>query len=170
MIDLHLVRGALDKIDGAFDLCEKGRTSAFVLAVNVRSQADGLRAIHADVHEALSGLADSIEAAGKGPKPKDELRALNGRYRAWRKDTLAVLEAESKVVAKAALADKGAAREALLAEARGTAGAAAPKDDAARKAAQAELEALGAGPADDDGSEMSIDEIERILADTKKKL
>jgi hypothetical protein len=168
VIDLHLVRSSLDKIDGAFELFNKGRASTFILSVNVRAQADGLWGIQDAAAAALTGLADQIQAVPNGPKAKEPIRELEGRYKAWRKDTLEVLEKEAKESDKAAEAGKGAAREALLREAKGQ--TAAPADDAAAKKAAAEIEALGAGPADPEGTEMSMDEIQRILADAKKKL
>jgi len=184
MLTEQMVRRALERVEGAFDTWEKGYTSELVLAVSVRAQADGLREIEPNAAIALSGLADEIDAVRQQPgKPKRAIRDLRGRFDTWRKDTLAVVGAEARRERETAEARRTADREDLLVRASGmTAGGTAqtpptPAEDKAMADALAEVEGLagppaseGEGPIDAEVEAMSIEEIERILAETRKKL
>jgi hypothetical protein len=184
MLTHQMVRRALERVDGAFEMYAKGLTSQLVLAVTIRAQADGLREIEPNAAIALAGLADEIDAADQQPvKPAQVIRELRKRFEAWQKDTLAIVEAESQRQREAAEAAKNAERAALLARAsQGVpAGRAAdvpvtptaPAEDKALADALAEVEGLE-GPdvseVDEEIAAMSIEEIERILEETRKKL
>ncbi|MBW1881338.1 MAG: hypothetical protein JRJ84_23530, partial [Deltaproteobacteria bacterium] len=120
MLTHQMVRRALERVDGAFQMHAKGLTSVLVLAVTVRAQADGLREFEPNAAIALAGLADEIEAAEQQPeKPKQVIYELRKRFDAWQKDTLAVVKAESRRQEEAATAAKAAERADLLARAGG---------------------------------------------------
>lgn len=210
MIETRMVRSALERIDGAFGLHEQGHASRLVLVVNVRRQADDLRAVEPVVAEALTGLAASIEAASG----KADIRELHGRFLDWREETLAVLEARDaakqaavatstaerrqklseaealvrgaeKAVAERHSADTVRAAEAAVAERHSTDTVRAAEEAVAERhspdtvrAAEDAVAGRHAAPAapapagsePEEGVEMSVEEIERILEETRKKL
>jgi len=180
MLNVSMVRRALERVEGAFQTYEEGLTSELVLTVTIRSQADGLRGVLPNAAIALAGLADDIDASKGRQKPKQVIRDLHRRFEAWQEDTLAIVEAESSREREVARAEEAAEREEFLARAGvGSASsqvAAAPPpspaEDEALVAAQAEVEGLEATGTstgvDDESAAMTIEEIERILQATRE--
>lgn len=173
MLERDVAKRSLERIASAFELYEQGRTTPFALAVVIRGQADGLRAMRPDVAEPLTGLAGDVEAAGKDPRPERIVADLAKRFAAWRKDTVAVLDAEVAATSaptpkqKAVLdeAERAARRERLLAEARAMSPSAAPA--ASPGAPVAATPKPAPKPADGE-EELSMEEIQRLLDGAKK--
>jgi hypothetical protein len=172
MFDKQMIRRSFERVTSAFELHERGGTSTFALTIVVRAQADSLRAIRPDVAEPLAGLADSVEAAGKEAHPEIALRDLAKRFDTWRKDTLAVLEAESRPATATTAKERAvlteeerrAAREKLLAEARAMSPGGAPASPGTAPGSPAPKAAVK--PVDED--DLSMEEIQKLLDGAKK--
>ncbi len=154
----HMVKRTLDRIDDSFRMFATGRISPFILAVNLRQHGASLGTEIPNAQVALEGLADEVDAeAAKTKDPKHAVAGMHERFKVWRKD----VEAEAKAAGATAVraADPALAAAAKEVEALGSpASAGAP---AAPKAPVAD---------EDDVAEMTMEEIEAILAQTRSKL
>ncbi len=161
MVELRIIRSGLEKVGEAFEMYEKGTISPFILSVNIRQQADGLRAFHPVVGDALAGLADNVAAAGEGARAKAAVGDLSDRFRAWRRETLATLEAEQQARPEPAPEPEPFEFPTIEASKPAEAPPRVPEPEPARPAPAS---------GEEDAEEMSMEEIERILEETTRKL
>lgn len=213
MLHEHMIRTALDEMDGVFHLYQEGRISPLILGVNLRRHADDLSVFDPEASADLSRLADEVDALPDTGDRKAALRGVYNQFLAYRKQVLqrlkeregeqqtqtdaarqaAAQDQQEKIAlvraaedavrqrSQAAIDAVKAAKPAAPATPAAPAAPAAPDapapaasgDDAAMKAALAEvadLEGDDPPPAGDDVKNMTVDDIEKILNETKRKL
>jgi len=206
MLHEHMIRKALDDLEGVFRLYEEGRISPLILGVNLRRHADDLGVLDQQAAADLGKLADAVDALPAIGDRKGALRAIRDQFETYRKQVLARLKAEdakdkadtdaARAAAEVDTAEKirlvRAAEDAARKRAQAAVDAvqattskpaptapaatpAEPQEDAATKATLEEMAGLGGDGEDppevhDDVKNMTVDDIEKILNETKRKL